>query len=102
MQDTHNLTADKIADLQLKLKQINKRNHDLVNLAKARWYSGICSNVHKMRFNPHLAGENINLLIGGKTSHHKTNVNMAMRLKNGDLASNAKKNMSVFSVPVLC
>ena len=41
---------------------------------------------------------NINLLIVGKTSHHKTNVNMAMRLDNGDLASNAKENMSVFSM----
>ena len=98
LQDKSNLTDDELADLQLKLKQINKRNHDLVDLAKARWYSGICSNIHNMRFNPHLAWENINLLTGGETAHHKTNINMAMKLDNGDLASNAKENMSVFSV----
>jgi hypothetical protein len=91
LQDTHDLTDDEIADLKSQLKQINKRNHDLIALAKARWYSGICSNIHKMHFNPRLAWENINLLIGGETSHHKTNVNMAMKLNNGDLASNAKE-----------
>jgi hypothetical protein len=51
-----------------------------------------------MRFNPRLAWENINLLIGGETSHHKTNTNMAMKLDNGELASNAKENMSVFGM----
>jgi hypothetical protein len=51
-----------------------------------------------MRFNPRLAWENINLLAGGKTAHHKSNINMAMKLDNGDLASNAKENMSVFSL----
>ncbi len=40
-----------------------------------------------MRFNPHLAWDNITLLAGGKTAHHKTNINMAMKLDNGDLAS---------------
>ena len=98
LQDKNNLTDDELADLQLKLKQINKRNHDLVDLAKARWYSRICSNIHNMQFNPRLAWENINLLTGGETAHHKTNINMAMKLDNGDLASNAKENMSVFSM----
>jgi hypothetical protein len=51
-----------------------------------------------MRFNPRLAWENINLLAGGETAHHKTNINMAMKLDNGDLATNAKENMSVFSM----
>jgi hypothetical protein len=97
LQDKSKLNDDEITDLQLKLKQINKRNHDLVDLAKARWYSGICSNIHNMRFNPRTAWENINLLAGGETAHHKTNINMAMKLDNGDLASNAKENMSVFS-----
>jgi hypothetical protein len=41
LQDKSNLNDDEITDLQLKLKQINKRNHDLVDLAKAHWYSGI-------------------------------------------------------------
>ena len=51
-----------------------------------------------MQFDLCLAWENINLLAGGKTAHHKTNINMAMKLENGDLASNAKENMSVFSL----
>ena len=51
-----------------------------------------------MQFNLRLAWENIRLLAGGKSAHHKTNINMAMKLKNGDLASNAKENMSVFSL----
>ena len=93
-----NLTNDELVNLQLKLKQINKRNHDLVDLAKARWYSVICSNIHNMRFNPCLAWENINLLADGETAHHNTNINTAMKLENGDLASNAKEIMSVFSL----
>ena len=36
LRDKKNLTDDKLTDLQLKLKQINKRNCDLVDLAKAR------------------------------------------------------------------
>jgi hypothetical protein len=96
LQDKSNLNDDEIADLHLKLKQINKHNHDLVDLAKARWYSGICSNIHSMRFNPRLAWENITLLASGETAHHKTNINMAMKLDNSDLASNAKENMSIF------
>jgi hypothetical protein len=51
-----------------------------------------------MRFNLRLAWENIRLLGGGETAHHKTNINMAMKLKTGDLASTAKENMSVFSL----
>ncbi len=45
---------------------------------------------------PHLAWENIRILTGGKTVHHMTNLNMLMSLKSGELASNAKENMSVF------
>ena len=44
------------------------------------------------------AWENIDLLAGGETAHHKHNVKMAMKLDNGDLTSNAKGNMSVFSM----
>jgi hypothetical protein len=36
------------------------------------------------------------MLTGGKTAHHKTNLNMS--LANGELSSNAKENMSVFRV----
>ena len=48
--------------------------------------------------NPRLAWENICLLTGGETAHHKTNINMAMKLESGELASNAKENMSIFSM----
>ena len=48
--------------------------------------------------NPRLAWENIGLLTGGETAHHKTNINMAMKLESGDLVSNAKENMSIFSM----
>jgi hypothetical protein len=51
-----------------------------------------------MRINSCLAWENIRLLTGGETAHHKPNINMAMKLENGDLASNAKENMSVFGM----
>jgi hypothetical protein len=98
LHDRSTLTDTELTDIQLKLKHVNKRNRDLVDLAKARWYSGICSNIHNMRFNPRLAWENIRLLTGGETAHHKNNINMAMKLDTGDLASNAKENMSVFSL----
>jgi hypothetical protein len=90
------LSPDEVTTIQSQLKAIDKRNHDLVELAKARWYKGICEKIHKMSINPHLVWENIQILTGGKTAHHKTNLNMSMRLANGKLASNAKENMSVF------
>jgi hypothetical protein len=36
------------------------------------------------------------MLTGGKAAHHKTNLNMSMRLGNGELLLNAKESMSVF------
>jgi hypothetical protein len=51
-----------------------------------------------MRINPRLAWENIRILTDGETAHHKTNLNMSMRLASGELASNAKENMSVFGL----
>ncbi len=48
--------------------------------------------------NPCLAWENIRILTGGKTAHHKTNLNMSMRLENRELASNVKENMSVLGM----
>jgi hypothetical protein len=45
---------------------------------------------------PRLAWENIRILTGSKTACHKTNLNMSMHLVNGELASNAKKHISVF------
>ena len=51
-----------------------------------------------MGINSRLAWENISLLTDGETAHHKTNINMAMKLENGELASNAKENITTFSV----
>ncbi len=67
-----------------------------MELEKARWYKGICEKIHKMSMDPRLAWENIRILTGGETAQHKTNINMSMRLESGDLALNAKENMSVF------
>jgi hypothetical protein len=83
-------------DIQSQLKAINKCNQGLVELAKARWYKNICEKIHDMKMDPRLAWENIRILTGSETAHHKTNLNMSMHLKNGKLASNAKENMSVF------
>ena len=69
-----------------------------MELAKARWYKGICEKIHEMSMNPRLAWENIRILTGGETAHHKTNLNMSMRLTSGEFASNAKENMSVFGL----
>ena len=96
LQERNCLTASEIDQLQQQLKNITKCNCDLVKLAK-RWYSGICTNIRNMRMNPRLAWENICLLTGRETAHHKTNINMAMKLESGELASNAKENMSIFS-----
>ena len=98
LQERNRNTATEIDQLQQQLKNITKRNCDLVKLAKARWYSGICTNIHNMRMNPRLAWENICLLTGGETAHHKTNINMAMKLESGELAFIAKENMYIFSM----
>ncbi len=66
--------------------------------AKARWYSGICRKIHNMRINPRLAWENIRILTGGETAHHKMTINMAMKMEDSTLASKAKENMSVFGM----
>jgi hypothetical protein len=96
LHDSSGLNSDEIADIKAQLKVANKRNHDLVELAKAQWYKGICNKIHKMNMNPQLAWKNICILTGGKTAHHKTNLNMSMCIENGELASNARENMSVF------
>jgi hypothetical protein len=98
LHDRRELSPDEITNIKAQLIAINKRNHDLVELAKARWYKEICEKIHKMSINPRLAWENIRILTGGETAHHKTNLNMSMRLASGELASNAKENMSVFGL----
>ncbi len=89
LHDCNNLSPGEISSIKDQLKMVNKRNHDLVELAKARWYKGICEKIHLMNMDPQLAWENIHILTCGETAHHKSNINMAMRLENGDLASNA-------------
>ncbi len=98
LHDKHLLTLAEIEQLTKKLKEINKRNRDLMELAKACWYSGICRKIHNMQMNPCLAWENIHILTGRETAHHKATINMAMKMEDGTLASNAKENMSVFSM----
>jgi hypothetical protein len=55
LHDSSGLNSDKIADIKAQLKVANKRNHDLVELAKAQWYKGICNKIHMMNMNPQLA-----------------------------------------------
>jgi len=98
LHDSGSLNPNEIAAIKTQLKLVNKRNHDLVEMAKAKWYKGVCSKIHEMNMDPGLAWENIRILTGGETAHHKTNHSMSMRLKNGKLASNAKENMSVFGM----
>jgi exonuclease III len=52
LQDKTLLNPTEITRLQQQLKSVNKQNCDLVDLAKARWYSGICNNIHNMRMDP--------------------------------------------------
>ncbi len=80
LHDKHLLTLAEIEQLKKKLKEINKCNRDLVELAKACWYGRICGKIHNMQMNPRLAWENIRILTGGETAHHKTTINMAMKM----------------------
>ena len=96
--DSGSLNPNEIVAIKTQLQLVNKCNHDLVEMAKAKWYTGVCSKIHEMNMNPRLAWENIRILAGGKTAHHKTNRNMSMHLENGNLASNAKENISVFGM----
>ena len=98
LHDRSGLSPDEITNIKAQLKVINKHNHDLVELTKVRWYEGICEKIHKMSMNPCLAWENIRILTGGESAHHKTNLNMSMRLASGEFASNAKENMSMFGL----
>ena len=98
LHDRSGLSPDEVTSIQAQLKTINKRNHSLVDLAKSHWYKGICEKIDEMSMDPCLAWENIRILTGGKTAHHKTNLNMSMHLASGEFASNAKEKMSVFGV----
>ena len=85
LHNSGSLSPHTIADIKTQMKLVNKRNHDIMKLAKAKWYKGVCSKINKMNIDPRLAWENIRILTGGKTAHHKTNLNMSMCLENGEL-----------------
>jgi hypothetical protein len=75
---------------------LNKNVKDKVLITKAGWAAHLCSKIHNMRLNPHVAWEYIRLLTGGTTVHHKKKVQMAMKMANGKLATSSKENMAVF------
>jgi hypothetical protein len=52
LQDKTQLNPTELTQLQQQLKSVNKRNRNILELAKARWYSGICNNIHNMRMDP--------------------------------------------------
>jgi len=85
LHDSGSLNPNEIAAIKTQLKLVNKRNHNLVEIAKAKWYKGVCSKIHEIIMDPRLAWENIRILTGGKTAHHKTNHNMSMCLENKNL-----------------
>jgi hypothetical protein len=49
-----------------------------------------------MKTDPRQAWENVTILKGGDTTHHKPTINMAMQKPDGSIATNAKENLSVF------
>jgi hypothetical protein len=55
LQDKTQLNPTELTRLQQQLKSVNKQNCNIVELAKARWYSGICNNIHNMRMDPRQA-----------------------------------------------
>ena len=95
LHDRSGLSPNEITHIKAQLTVINKRNCNLVELAKARWYKGLCEKIHKMSMNPRLAWENIRILTGGETAHHKTNLNMSMHLAVVNLRQMQKKHVSV-------
>jgi hypothetical protein len=79
----HHLPAEIQATMQADLKRLNHHIAHAVLHAKAVWYADVCSEIHDMRMEPHLAWEHIRLLAKGKSAHHKQKTTMAMRLPDG-------------------
>jgi hypothetical protein len=83
--------------IKMKLDAITIENRDLIIAAKARWYQDIATKIHNIKANPRTAWEYINILKGGKITHHKSTINMAMRNPvNKSIAINSKENINVF------
>jgi hypothetical protein len=47
LHDSGSLNPTEIAAIKTQLKLVNKHNHDLVELAKAKWYKGVCTKFMK-------------------------------------------------------
>jgi hypothetical protein len=75
---------------------LNKNIKGKVLIAKARWAAHLCPKVHNMAMNPRLVWERICVLTGSSNAHHKNSVPMAMKMPDGNVATNGKENMSVF------
>jgi hypothetical protein len=93
----HHLPAEIQATMQADLECLNRLIAHAVSHAKAVWYADVCSKIHDMRMEPHLAWEHIHLLAKGKSAHHQQKTTMAMRLPDGTRATNALENMSILS-----
>jgi hypothetical protein len=81
---------------------LNKNVKDKVLIAEACWEAHLSSRIHKMAMKPRLPWEHIHLLTGSFTAHHKKSVPMAMKMSDGNLATNKKENMSVFGPHFEC
>jgi hypothetical protein len=56
---THHLPPDIQATMQADLKHLNCHIAHAVSHAKATWYADVCSKIHDMRMEPHLAWAHI-------------------------------------------
>jgi hypothetical protein len=52
LHDSISLNPNEIAAIKTQLKLVNKRNHNLVEMAEAKWYKGVCSKIHEIRHGP--------------------------------------------------
>ena len=79
-------------ELQEKQKVIN----DAVVIAKSKWYDGLADKIHDMNINPKLAWESIRIITGGKTTHHKKENVMSMKMVNGEYTGTDEEHIEIF------
>jgi hypothetical protein len=78
---------------------LSKNVKDKVLITKAQLAAHLFSKIHNMQSNPRVAWEHIRLLTGGITVHHIKKVTMAMKMADGNIATNdGKENMAVFGL----
>jgi hypothetical protein len=80
---THHLSSDAQATMQADLKSLNHHIVHAVSHAKVTWYAEICSKIHNMCMDPHLAWAHIRFLTKGESAHHEKKTTVAMRLPDG-------------------